>query len=413
MDKSQEDLMEVLEKSNNWKVDHTGQYLVENYLPASCRAPILGPASVGKTWIYMDLSLHLTLGMNWMGQKVKQSKVLWLNLNDETKESNGNKLERLMRGLNISSKPPDLVVIQQSDWVNRDDGKPDRHFDLLNDRNKNDVRWLLDTVKPDVMFADSMRKFVPIKQRVMDVVPFSEIFNEYKPLALCPLTHAQQKGITSHELLACDSPLDYFANSSDLARDIDCYSVIDNEKDDDGLVTRFFVRYCTKRAYVAGTPFVINVTQTPEMFKLEYGGEYAPPLEPAHRIILDILNNNYLRHDPDSPGMAIKDIIEASNRNINYGIAYRHMQLLDGMGFVKLISRRLNKYIWTITPSGRRNLGVIDTISPEPDGDEHINFATGKNHGYERKQAAKKATKEDQSFKDGERKKAEDGNNRH
>jgi len=57
--------------------------------------------------------------------------------------------------------------------------------------------------------------------------------------------------------------------------------------------------------------------------------------------------------------MAIKDIIEASNRNINYGIAYRHMQLLDGMGFVKLISRRLNKYIWTITPSGRRNLGVM------------------------------------------------------
>jgi hypothetical protein len=249
----------------------------------------------------------------------------------------------------------------------------------------------------------------------MEVEPFSALFNEFKPIAICPLTHAQQKGITSGDLFRADDPLSFIANSSDLAREIDCLSVLDNELNDDGKVIRFFMKYKVKRMYhVDGVPFVINLKQTPDMLRLEYGGEYVEPLEPALRIILDILNDNYERHDPNSPALAMEDIIEASNGNVNKGTtAYRHMITLEKDGYIRLVSRRLNKYLWTITSKGRKNLGIIDTICSEPEGDEKVHLATGKTWSQEKKQAAKKAAKEGKGSKNSESKKAEDGNNRH
>ena len=55
------------------------EYLVKGVLDAGCLSEIFGPTSCGKSFLATDLGLHIALGWDWNGRKVRQAGVLYVN----------------------------------------------------------------------------------------------------------------------------------------------------------------------------------------------------------------------------------------------------------------------------------------------------------------------------------------------
>ena len=55
-------------------------YLVKGILHAGSLGLLYGPTSCGKSFLALDLALHLVLGRDWLGHRVRQSGVLYCNL---------------------------------------------------------------------------------------------------------------------------------------------------------------------------------------------------------------------------------------------------------------------------------------------------------------------------------------------
>jgi hypothetical protein len=53
-------------------------FLVDQLLPADGLAVLWAPASTGKTFVTLDIALHVALGRPWMGRTTKQADVLWV-----------------------------------------------------------------------------------------------------------------------------------------------------------------------------------------------------------------------------------------------------------------------------------------------------------------------------------------------
>lgn len=106
------------------------------------------------------------------------------------------------------------MIVNQSDW-------PDKTFSLKSRIEVDNTYELIGTWNPDIFVVDSLRKFLPFKDQVMNVKPLQTLYNDYPNMVHFFIHHAQQKGITAAELFSCEDPGSYMANSSELAREVE------------------------------------------------------------------------------------------------------------------------------------------------------------------------------------------------
>lgn len=55
-----------------------GQWLIKHLLPARGLAVIYGPPGSGKSFVALDASMHVALGLEWAGKKVRQAGVIYI-----------------------------------------------------------------------------------------------------------------------------------------------------------------------------------------------------------------------------------------------------------------------------------------------------------------------------------------------
>ena len=54
------------------------EFMIEGVLPEGALAILFGTPEVGKTFLALDLALHIALGIKWCGREVKRGNVLYL-----------------------------------------------------------------------------------------------------------------------------------------------------------------------------------------------------------------------------------------------------------------------------------------------------------------------------------------------
>jgi len=84
--------------------------LVKGVLDAGCLSEIFGPTSCGKSFLATDLGMHIALGWDWNGRKVRQAGVLYVNA--EGGAAIVNRLDAFQRhhGIDLAGIPFAVVI---------------------------------------------------------------------------------------------------------------------------------------------------------------------------------------------------------------------------------------------------------------------------------------------------------------
>lgn len=146
-------------------------YYIEDVLPARGRYAV-GMAGSGKSTLILDQMLHVTSGKDWMGHKTTPCKVLWLNLNDEPVAALKIRVDKMLHSLGVSTAPSNLMIVNQSEWE-------DKTFSMNNKIEIDNTYELIDIWKPNIFVVDSLRKFLPFKDQVMNVKPLQALYSNY------------------------------------------------------------------------------------------------------------------------------------------------------------------------------------------------------------------------------------------
>lgn len=338
------------------------EYHIEGVLPVGGRIAAVGLSGHGKSTLLLHQALHVTTGKDWMGHPTRPSSVLWLNLNDEPRDVVYMRERLLGRGMGLDAKPENLILVSQSEW-------PDQPFGMHSGDRVRNTFQLIDTCQPDILVIDSLRRFLPFKDQVMIVRPLHELTSHYPMMTQYYIHHAQQKGITATQLLTDEDPASYFANSSDLARDVDAFFVVKAFKRDERL-ERIVLRAVSKRFLVLPKPIQIDVQNLrraqfspnhygeptgPSALVLVYGGLYAPELPLEQKHILDVLAKN-----AGDYGMSVRELVNASETAIALTTTYRHIEKLYEAGWIELVSRGdRGKRFYRVTAEGMKNLPAL------------------------------------------------------
>ena len=339
-----------------------GPYYIENVVPGRGRYAFIGMAGAGKSTMVCHQVLHMSSGLPWMANKTRPCRVLWLNLNDEPADVLKKRMEMLRRGIGLDELPPNLMIVNQADWIGK-------LFGMHTAGAMDNTYRIIDEWQPDVFVIDSLRKFLPFKDQVMNVRPLHILSNEYPEMVQYYIHHAQQKGVTAAQLFTDRDPASYMANSSDLARDVDGYYII-RAFTKDNLLESIALRAVSKRYCMLPRPIKIDVRLSRrahisprrfgepgeiEAIELGYGGLYLPELRLEQMHIIDIL----AKHD-GSYGLSIGEIVEASSTAVAISTTYRHIEELYQLGWIKLVARgERGKRFYELTEEGRKNVPAL------------------------------------------------------
>jgi energy-coupling factor transporter ATP-binding protein EcfA2 len=325
----------IMTAADSWEDFIPDDYYIDQWIPTKGRYTTIGKAGSGKSTLLLHMAIHIAAGIDWLGNKTKQGRVMWLNCNDEPKPATGTRLKKMLNSLHIK-KPDDLVIIQQSDFP--------QTFGLRNLEEKENLFTLIDIVKPDILFIDSLRKILPFDNQVMIVTPLRDIYRSFPNMVLFPLHHAQEKGITNSELFTTEDPSSYMANSAELARDVDGYFIITSHLKDE-LIEYFGVRAITKRCVLTGKLTRINVIQDGKTtLELIDGGLFLAPLRLEQRHIVDILYESI-----DEP-LTVSGIRKGSHSAISQATIYRYIEDLYNSNWIETAGRGdRGKYFYRLT----------------------------------------------------------------
>jgi hypothetical protein len=322
-------------------------YYIDDVLPARGRYAVLGMAGSGKTTVVFDQVLHISCGQDWMGHRTTPCRVLWLNLNDEPAIATKIRLDKMLHSLGLSQPPERLMIVNQSDWQ-------DMPFSMKTKFETDNTYELINTWNTDILVVDSLRKFLPFKDQVMDVKPLRDLFNDYPDMVQLLIHHAQQKGITAAELFSSQDPGSYMANSSELARDVDGFFIVTGHTKNN-ILDHISLRAVSKRFTMLDRNIRIDVEQDGKTtFKLNYGGLYIPELRLEQKHIIDILKN------AGKDGMSVSELVNSSETVLGRATVYRYIEELYDTGWIELVSRRgRGKRFYVLTEEGRKNLPAL------------------------------------------------------
>ena len=348
--------------ANMERRDDDVEYYIEGVLPGRGRYAAIGLTSHGKTTLACHKMLHVTSGREWMGKKTRPGLVLWLNLNDEPSQVLKNRMHDLSRGMELDSLPPNLMIVNQSEYA----GRP---FGMHDDRGRDNTYRVIDLWHPDILVIDSLRKFLPFKDQVMNVRPLQMLSNDYPAMVQYYIHHAQQKGVTGAQVFTDKDPASYFANSSDLARDVDGYFVVRGFVRNE-LLEHIALRAVSKRYLLFPRPMKIDVEFIrpiridPEHYgepskqtalKLVYGGLYVPELRLEQKLIVDILAKQ-----AGDTGLSVSEVVALSETAVARSTVYRNMEELYEAGWVELVSRgNRGKRFYRLTEEAKKSLPAL------------------------------------------------------
>jgi len=73
-----EELRAALLSARNLKLDFSRDYLVKNWFAKDTISVIYGDSNCGKSFLALDIASHIAAGIDWMDNRVRQGKVLYL-----------------------------------------------------------------------------------------------------------------------------------------------------------------------------------------------------------------------------------------------------------------------------------------------------------------------------------------------
>ena len=277
------DSNKLKEIANSWNVGKKNEYYIDKVLPKTGLNVPFGKKGSGKSTLFLHMAIHIAAGLDWLGHKTTQARVLWLNY-DEPKLALSIRLNKMLNSLNIS-KPEDLIIFTPADDF------PDETIGLQTDNAYINLCQLMSKFTPGALVVDSLRKIVTFDRQVMNVTPLYRLRKDFPETSLVPLAHAQEKGITSSELFIVEDPGSYMANSADLSRDADAYYVTMGilKKGNNSELDYICIKGVTKRYTVISKSMRANIIQNEEAMEINDGGLYLPIPRLEQQQIITIL----------------------------------------------------------------------------------------------------------------------------
>jgi hypothetical protein len=342
-------IADILDTINKEPEVISTQYIIDKVIPSTGKYVIFGLQGSGKSTVCQSMAVCISAGIDWLGYKTKQSKVLWINLDDEPSTALNLRIHKLCNALKITRPSSDkLAVLTQADTQSK--------FSLLSAEEAANLYAVIDAINPDIIFIDSMLKLCPIISGVLDTKPFESMTARYSDKVFMILHHAIERGLTTWDLFNAKDVGGLMARSSQLSRDVDGHFVVAGFMNDEkrNILDHIGIKCGTKRFTLLDIPLRIKVKQSqngdkPEFIELINDGSFLPPIGLQEYHILDIL---YHASVPMSPG----DIRNESHTAVSPATLYNKINELYDSKWIELIDKgKKGLRFYKISELGKKN----------------------------------------------------------
>lgn len=168
-----------------WEPEEPIKEIVSGLLNAGTVAALVAGGGVGKTYLSIDLAMHIVLGREWLGFPVMQGRALFID-----EESGIRRMKKRLREASRAQDAPDDVPIAFTSLEG---------FDLRNPQHIEAVNWAVETSKADIVFIDALIDIIPgaDENSSSDIQPVMQTLRqiaERHQVAIVVLHHTNKQG---------------------------------------------------------------------------------------------------------------------------------------------------------------------------------------------------------------------------